>query len=477
MALLGLLNTEDFSTERFTSIRRSVFYQYPNGAAPLLGLLSMLDGEVLNDPEFSWYEDRMKEKVGVAARTDASTAGPWYSDSSGPSTGLATTAVNLTAGTIYWLATTGRTQFRANDILRMNVLVGSTATPIQLRIVANAAGVWYVDGALSGNAQCVSAIRVTPIATVASALNTYAAYDPAGTTPTTNCTQIQVLGNANVQGQTGSNEGAYALPSNTGNYAQIFRTPYSFTGTALKTSAKFDESGPYKSKAKKFSIDHMVQMELQFLFGEPSKSTDAVTGLPLYTTGGIMFFLRLWEVGNGGSVSGKTSTYGNTAATSNTDNARIINVNGNITIDALDNYFEILFRHTNNVTSEKMGFVGSGFLNVVNKLYRNKSSFTTDIPSGDAYGMNVIKHVTPFGTVYYKTHPLFSRNAYLRYDALFFDAQNMRYRYVQDRDTDIKKNTQANNMDGRTDEWLTEAGLELQFPEANMYFRGVTGYA
>ena len=51
MAILGLMSTEQFVSERFTSIRRSVFYQYPGGAAPLMGLLSMLDGEVLKHSE------------------------------------------------------------------------------------------------------------------------------------------------------------------------------------------------------------------------------------------------------------------------------------------------------------------------------------------------------------------------------------------------------------------------------------------
>jgi hypothetical protein len=474
MSLLGLLSTEDFSSERFTSIRRSVFYQYPNGAAPLLGLLSMLDGEVLNDPEFSWYEDRLKEKVQTALRA-ASTTGPWYANNAeAVGSALAATAVDRTAGTVYWLAVNAITSFRANDIINTKVIVGSSIVNCQCRIVANSSGVWYLDG--SGVLDW--AIRVTPLNTVASALNAYANYDPASAVASENLCEVLVLGNANVQGQTGSNEGSYSMPGSAGNYAQIFRTPYSFTGTALKTSAKFDESGPYKDKAKKASMGHMIQMELQFLFGSPSKGTDTVTGLPIYTTGGIMFFLRLWEAGNGGVVDGKTNAYGNTAATTNAqDNKRIIVINGNITETLYDDYMERLFRHTNNVSSEKMVFCGSGFLNVMNKLYKKASVFNTDIPSGDAYGMNVVKHVSPFGTVYYKTHPLFTRNAAMRYDALFFDAQNMKYRYLQDRDTDIKKNTQANNMDGRTDEWLTEAGMELQFPEANMYMQGVTGYA
>jgi hypothetical protein len=465
MSLFGLLSTEDFASERFTSIRRAVFYQYPNGAAPLLGLLSMLDGEVLNDPEYSWYEDRLQELVSTTV-VNGTTSGAWYADSSGAlGSAMATTAADRTAGTAYWLRVASLLPFRNNDVIKCRLMNVTGATrDMQFKITANSSGVF------SNTSSTVYHIRVMPINTIAAVLNVYNQSD-AGT-------EVQVLGNANMQGQTGSSEGAYTIATRTGNTAQIFRTPYSFTGTALVTSAKFDESGPYKDKAKKASMKHMIQMELQFLFGDPSKGIDATTGLPTYTTGGIMFFLRLWEVGVGNSYAGVASTYPVSASTANSDdNKRIIDINGNITESALDDYYERLFRHTNNVSNEKLAFVGSGFLNVLNKLYKGASVFNTDIPSGDAYGMNVVKHVCPFGTVYYKTHPLFNRNAFMRYNALFIDPQNFKYRYMQGRDTDTKKNTQPNNADYRLDEFLTEAGLELQFPEANMYMQGVTGVA
>ena len=465
MALFGLLSTESFASERFTSIRRSVFYQYPNGAAPLLGLLSMLDGEVLNDPEFSWYEDRLQELV-TNTVVNGSTSGAWYADSTGSlGAAMATTAADRTAGTAYWLRVASLDPFRGNDIIKIKGLnVTGTTVDGQFRIVANSSGVF------SNTNSTVYHIRVTPINTIANVLNVHNQSDAA--------TEVQVLGNANMQGQTGSSEGAYTIATRTGNTAQIFRTPMSFTGTSLVTSAKFDESGPYKDKAKKASMKHMIQMELQFLFGEPSKSIDSVSGLPTYTMGGILFFLKLWEAGTGNSVAGVASTYPVAASTANTDdNKRIINVNGNITETSLDDYFEKLFRHTNNVSNEKMAFCGSGFLNILNKLYKSKVTFDADIPQADSYGMSVVKHVCPFGTVYYKTHPLFSRNAFMRYNALFLDVQNFKYRYMQGRDTDIKKNIQPNNADYRQDEFLTEAGLDLQFPEANMYMVGVTGAA
>ncbi len=467
MAILGLLSTESFATERFKSVRRSVFYQYPNGAAPLLGLLSMLDGEVLNDPEYSWYEDRYKQKVQTLV-VNGTTSGPWYADSTGAKgAAAATTAADKTAGTAYWLRVDGLDQFRPNDIVRLrNVPVTGGTGELQLKITAYTDGVW-------SNSTSGYYIRVVPINTLAAVTNVYTEYTAALAS-----VEALVLGNANFQGQTGSAEGSYSIPTTTGNATMIFRTPYSFTGTAMKTALKFDESGPYKDRAKKASIAHMIQMELQFFFGEYSKTVDATTGLPCFTTGGILFFMRLWEAGEGNSVGGKASTYPVSASTANSDdNKRIININGNITETLYDDYLERLFRKTNNISNEKMGFVGSGFLNVMNKLYKSKMELNTDVPTGDTYGMNVVKHQTPFGVVYYKTHPLFSENASMRYNALFLDVQNLHYRYMQDRDTNIKKNIQPNNADYRQDEWFTEAGFEMQFPESHMYLVGVTGYA
>jgi hypothetical protein len=461
MAILGLLSTESFAAERFKSVRRSVFYQYPNGAAPLLGLLSMLDGEVLNDPEFSWYEDRYKQKVQYTV-VNGTTSGPWYADSSGAlGAAAATTAATKTAGTAYWLRVDGRDNLRPNDVLKVkNMTITGGTIDLQLKILASASGIWYDD---TGG----FFIRVTPLNTTAAVTNIHTSSDNL---------EVQVLGNANFQGQVGSSEGSYTIPTTTGNATMIFRTPYSFTGTAMKTALKFDESGPYKDRAKKASIGHMIQMELQFLFGEYSKYVDTSTGLPCFTTGGILFFMRLWEAGEGNALGGKTSTYPVAASTSNSDdNKRIININGNISESSLDDYYERLFRKTNNISNEKMAFVGSGFLNVMNKLYKSSMTLNSDLPTGDTYGMNVVKHQTPFGVVFYKTHPLFSENASMRYNALFLDVQNLHYRYMQDRDTNVKKNIQPNNADYRQDEWFTEAGFEMQFPESHMYMVGVTG--
>lgn len=287
-------------------------------------------------------------------------------------------------------------------------------------------------------------------------------------TTANNGKEVLVVGSSFAEGVVDSSRGIYNLPVELGNYTQIFRTPFTITGTALKTSARFDETGIYKDMAKENSVSNMVEIEKAMLFGTKSLYTGGDT--PQRTTGGILWFLQQWEAGN---------VYGNTAATLDSDdNKRIItNSGGTLSEKTYDELLERVFRVTNNTVNEKLVLCGSGFLNVINQLYKSKSTLNSDLPMTDTYGMNVVRHLTPFGTVFYKTHPLFTLNPTLRYNALILDVQNLVYRYLDGRDTELLKNRQPNDADYRKDEWLTECGMELRFPESHMYLQNVRDYA
>src|SRR4030095_6818177 len=55
----GLLQTGALTPYRSMNSRRKIFYQFPTGAAPLMGLLSMLPQEDTDKPEFGWGERRV----------------------------------------------------------------------------------------------------------------------------------------------------------------------------------------------------------------------------------------------------------------------------------------------------------------------------------------------------------------------------------------------------------------------------------
>jgi hypothetical protein len=287
--------------------------------------------------------------------------------------------------------------------------------------------------------------------------------------------EVVVIGNSATEGQTGASLAPWNIPLDIVNYTQIWRTAFQFTGTVLKAGLKFDKTGPYADKAKDATLQHAIEMELGFLFGTRTLSTDSVTGLPRRTTGGIEWFLKQWELGN--TTNGGAFNYrpGGSAATADTDdNKRIINNStGTMSLKQYHNYLERLFRVTNNVAQEKLVFCGTGFLQVIHDLYLGKATLNVNVPVKNQWGWDIVSHATPFGTVHYKTHPLFSQNATLRNSALFLDVNNLIYRALDGRDTTLLKMVQPNNADYREDEWRGESGLEVRYPESHMFIKNV----
>lgn len=441
MAILGLMTTDSFSSERFTSIRRSVFYSNPAGAAPLIGILSMLKEQAVSDPEFVWYEKRLS--LMASTTSQANSAGPFTNTSNADLTSGGWTQA---AGTTIRVYVTDKSFFRTGHQIKIEPVSGTTTIIY---------GVVTATGTAAGPKYYID-VQLTEAATAV--LNS----------TVQNGIEVKVVGSTFAQGSVGNSESIYNLPIAIRNYCQIFRTSFLLTGTAMKTPAKFDKSGPYADKAKEAALQHMIEMEWAMINGRKLQTTATEGGntLPQYLTGGIIYWLEQWEAG---------STYGNTAATLDTDdNKRIItNSAGTITERQYDTYVERVFRNTSNVANEKLVLCGSGFLNTINQLYKNKAVLNSDLPLTDTYGMDVVKHRSPFGTLYYKSHPLFNQNALWRNRALILDVNHLSYRYVTDRDSKILANRQPNKADYREDEWLTECGLMMKFPEAHMLIKNV----
>ena len=460
MAILGLISSESFSTQRFKNVRRSVFYFYPNGAAPLMGLLSLMKEEVTNDPEFHWYEKRLQPQRTTTAAITGNTQ--MYSTVSADF-GTWTTAVanfSVVVGSQYGIKVNssvngGTSNFRVGHVIKYNVI---DSTLGQVGLIGRVSNVDAANNRLAFVAVQISTNALT--------------YNSASATGL----EILIVGSAFSEGNIGSSYNPYNLPIEIYNYTQIFRTAFQITGTALKTSAKYDETGPYKDQAKEASVNHMIEMEKGFIFGQ--SLTSSAGGTITRYTGGVMWFLQQYQAQYSQYRGGDGSTTGPAAVTLDTDDdCRIItNSNNYLTEKLYDGYLERVFRVTNNKSNEKLVLCGSGFLNVINQLYKSRAVLNGDLPITETYGMNVVAHQTPFGKIYYKSHPLFSQNPILRYNALFLDVLNLRYRYMNGRDTELLTQRQPNNADYREDEWLSESGLELEFPESNMYLQNVLDY-
>jgi hypothetical protein len=456
----------------------------------------MLKEEETNDPEFGWWEKRKRQQVSLTvgsttgrpfATTVAVTAGT-TNDHTVSTFTLSTANFKWTAAANYGVAIVDDSLFRVGHVIRIPVKMTTGATGVTAAASEDLKGI-------------IIAIDRTNHYLVFTAItsSTNYAIDYSQSTYTGQVgIEVKVIGSSFAQGVTSQTTEVYYLPVYLSNFTQIFRTEMSFTGSALVTPVKFDDTGIYKDKAKSTSMDHMVEMELAFLFGAKYRTATNVAnatqpvpttgvGLPQYTTGGILWFMQQWEAATGGLsitdqvASGASSLaydHGKAAAMLDSDdNKRIIaNASGYMTEKLYDTYLERLFRSSNNLSNEKLVLCGSGFLKVMNQMYRSQSTFVYHPPTGDTFGMEIVAHKTAFGTVYYKTHPLFNENDTLRNNALFMDVHNLRYRPMSKRDTQLLKNRQPNDADYRKDEWFTETGLEMRMPESFLYIQNVQDF-
>lgn len=473
MAILGLCSTETWSAYRELNIRRSVQYYYPNGKAPLIGLLSLMDEESTNDSQFSHWEKRMVQQRTITAVQTANLGwtgrGPFTISSTSAVGGTPTEFADEATWTVdsyYRVYIADDTYFRKGHVVKIVATISAVDKDL-FGIVTD------IDR--TNNFLVVRAIGAYGSATTDTAINVTLVKNLIGDVGD----EVLVIGSAFAEGlsdmRTNTSE-VSTLPLEFTNYVQIFRTMFSITGRAVKTPLKWDETGGYRDKAKEHAIQHMIEMEKAFLFGRRDKyvaSGDATpssgAGLPTTTTGGVIYYLERWEAGDYGSV---------TASSDSDDDKRIIeNAGGNMDEDTFDTYMERLFRNTASSSNEKLCLCGSGFLKTINQLFRSKSVLNTNIPSRDAYGMVVSQLVTPFGSVYFKTHPLFNQNSTLRNNALFLDTGNLKYRYFEGRDTTLLKDREANDGDYKQSEWFTDAGLELWQPEAHLYLKNVRTYS
>lgn len=195
--------------------------------------------------------------------------------------------------------------------------------------------------------------------------------------------------------------------------------------------------------------------------------------------GGITWFLKQWDLGNtanGGVFDYRPGGSNLTSADWKTsDEKRYIDVNGNVTKEEFELLIERAFRFNDDISYEKICLCGGGLLSVFNRLAERESFKVTKLSSKEAYGMNVTSWETIHGTLHFKSHPLLNETPVHRYSGFILNTGSLRYTPLNDSDTDLLKNRQPRDYDGRKDEWLTDAGIEVRFPERHMFIDRLTG--
>lgn len=455
--ILGLTDSNASSSYWSENARRQVFHQYPQGAAPLMGLLSLMGDEETDKPEFGWWEDRMDAHKSLTADGPGATGGPFGSD--------ATTdeidGFSAAAGDSLWIFVDDASQFRERDVVWVKGVTNTGGS-----VIDNLKGV-VIEAPNTGS----NYIKVRLLSALTNVNNDANQLD----------LDVFMIGSAVGEGDR-SRTGGHSWPLEITNYTQIFRTAFSFTRTALKQGLRFDKTGVYKEKAKKNSLRHMTALEYATFFGDRAKANvtnDDGDTVVERKYGGFLWFLKQWElgtVGNGAAFNYRPGGSDITAANWETEeNKRIITVNGTLTKDQFENLIERAFRKTNDEAFEKLVLCGSGFISVFNKAVDRNATVNRKLFDSGKAGISMTEWESPHGTVFFKSHPLFNEHSAFRNSAFIIDLGNLKYRPLSDSDTDLLKNRQNNDTDGRKDEWLTEAGLEIRFPESHMFIDNVTG--
>lgn len=454
---LGLVTSEATSTYWSQNSRRKIFYSYPNGTAPLTGFLSLGDSDDTPMSTYGWYEERW-EQLKTTTLSGPTNNVVFYLAGT---TTTAGTTFTPTKDVIYRIYVTDASIWQIDDVVKIHRLpLSSGQTEVSFRVTAtqSANSPNYIE------AQCV--------ATASGAITNNAA------------TVVGLLviysGSAFAEGSR-SRTGRTKYPSQITNNTQIFKTAFELTRNALKSPLVYDKTGDYKNQLKYNGINHMAGMEWQFLTGDVYQGTDIDpdTGATVRRTmtGGLLGFLKQWEKGsvsNGGlfnyrsnavDVSGQTDfiTY---------RDKRIIRLGGTTpTKDTFDEIEALPFQKTNSTEFCKLCLCGPGYMAKVSARY-GKEIVKYELRESQFEGFNfkVTQRMGLLGDIYYKTHPQFA-DAFSPYfnSAFYIDLGYIKYRYLSDSDTDIQQGIQLPDADKRKDQYLTEAGLELPYPEAHMF--------
>ena len=393
----GLRGTGKWGTdERPKSFRDGILWLNANGNAPLFALMAKARKQSLTDPEHSWWE----EKLANARCT--------VNDNSGYSAGSLTWTIDATAFPI-----SGGLELVAGDLLQVEPateVASYTATEIVKVTSVTSDTVIVVERGVAGT----SALGIA------------------------DNTSLTRIGSAHVEGSTLPDQST-RNPTKLTNYAQIFRTVYGATNTALATTARTGDA--YANDKKRKGFDHSNKIELAMLFGKASEDS---TGLITRYMGGLREFI--------------------------TTNAKVYTTSP--TEDDFLNTVSPVFDFTSEsgAGDQRIMLCGNGFANNLNKVARNSASTRINFDGTlDLYGMHLKKYTLPQGELAVKTHPMMSQHARYTNSAFILDMSNIIYRPL--RDTKFEDDVGVKGTDARNGQWVTEMSIEVQH-EVTMAYIG-----
>lgn len=392
MAIQGLRNTTNFGTDvRPKNWREGILLQKPNGMFPLFALTSQMRKEVVDDPEYNWFEKCLNARR------------------------LIPSAANDSATTI--------TVASGAKLVSKNTMLYNEGTQEILFVTASPTtdtSLTVTRGFASTTAKAITASH-----------------------------RLLVIGTAFPEGSKAPQGLAYD-PYKRYNKCQIFRRTTGITGTASKTKVR---TGDEWREAKRECAEYIsIDIEQAMWFSKQSETT--LDGQPIRTMDGVI----------------------NQIDAANTIDCATKYADG-VSFDDLQVLMKDIFKYG---SSEKMCFCGDLFLLTLQQIIQNTTNCVWKFDeSTKEYGMNITRLKTPFGTLVFKTCPLFNMSTsdlsggtpIYGYDSHGFvlDMEQIRYVHVDGRDLHFEDKLEEIGEDARKSGYLAECSIKVAHKENHFH--------
>jgi len=434
-AFMGMRGNGDWATDqRPKNWRQAILYEYPNGATPLTGILSMMGSEPTDDPEFYWWTKRLAAQAGAVSSIyiDVGLGTEYAYDTHQATHGIEDAVVYAK------VAEALAKEFRVGH----NVVLRDAD-----RFDVDVTG--YVVDVRHNGASSYIAIRLMEDDDNSASSSSYnlATVD-----------RIIILNDANPEGGYMPRAVAYD-PVKYYNYTGIMRTPLEITRTAKKTRLR---TGDQVKEAKREAMElHGVQHEKSLIWSIRREWTGD-NGKPQRTFDGMLNFLK----------RNATSGFSASAASSINDYTLRTDYSAQSWLDGGEDWFDEELEYLGKYApDEVVGFCGAGALTGITKLAKYTGNIQLTPGPMDSYGLKFTSWVNPHITVHLKKHPLLAREASTNYSMLLFAPENIKLRVLDD--TMYLPERGPRGLDGEMSEWLTELGPEFHFPDQFMWLNGI----
>jgi hypothetical protein len=237
--------------------------------------------------------------------------------------------------------------------------------------------------------------------------------------------EIMILGGVSQEGS-GAPAPLSTVKVATNNHCEIVKTPFQFTGTELASELYGPNDLSYQQK--KALMDHQIQIENKFIWGEPVLNVAINDTYGAFrTTGGINDLIA-------------------------DDGTNDFDFGGTFNLVTFFGAAEDIFRYG----SKKKAMIAGPSL--VTNISLEGVKYLQPVDKKASFGLNVKSLESPHGDVMImKSNEL--QGATHKGWGFVLDVDNLGYRFLRGRDTKLYTNIQDNDVDGRKDQYMSDVGM------------------